>query len=149
MHRRILRVSGAGALVAAVALAVPALAASSGVTHKRVHFTEMDVGAFISKTQTVYKVHNSRAGDGAAVVTGTSATTDKGVEYLIGASVRFRDKFTLSAPSSQGVITVTGSGQFISGTGKLKHVRGSYTFSGTYNTKTGVLDIPVRGTISY
>ena len=124
MQRRILRAAGAGALVASIALAVPALAACGGSTH--VHFTEIGNGALISKTQTVYKVHNSVAGDGAAVVTSTTPTTDKGVGYFGGGSVNFRDAFIkLGAPNSQGIATFTGSGIEAGGTGKFKHIRGT------------------------
>jgi hypothetical protein len=156
MQRRILRAAGAGALVASIALAVAACGGSThmGSTHvagsTHVHFTEIGNGALISKTQTVYKVHNSVAGDGAAVVTSTGPTTDKGVEYFGGGSVNFRDPFIkLGAPNSQGIATLTGSGIEAGGTGKFKHIRGSYTFSGTYNAKTGTSRYTLTGTESY
>ena len=149
MQRRIVRVMGPGAVVAALAIAAPGLAASSGAPHHNVRFTENGVGASISRTQVVYKVHTSVAGNGAAVVTATGATTDTAVVYFVGASSDVRDRFKLGAPNGQGVSTFTGGGHFVGGTGKFKHVRGSFTFSGTYDITAGILRYTESGTTSY
>ena len=146
MDRRTRRLMGAGALVVAIAIAAPALAATTRTAHKRVHFKESLVGASISSSQAVYMLHGSLGGDGAAVSTSTSDTTDTGVAYYVGGSVVFRDTFTISAPSPQGIATITGTGHDFGGTGRFKHIHSSYSFTGTDDTKTGVMTISLEGT---
>jgi hypothetical protein len=149
MNHRIVRIGGAAVLTGAVALAIPTLGVGSGVQHKNVHFTDTGAGAFISKTQSVFQIHDSIVGNGAAVITSTGATTDKGVSYYVGATSKFRDQNKFGKPNAQGIIPFTGSGQDYAGTGKLRNISSHYTFSGTYDPKTNIIHLKVTGTESY
>jgi hypothetical protein len=60
-----------------------------------------------------------------------------------------RDTFTNSLPHANGIITIRGSGHLVRGTGRYKDVRGTYTFSGTLNTKNGRLRVKLTGTESF
>lgn len=115
MDNRKLRVMGVVWLVALAALAIPAIAASSGRAHKHVHFTEHITGAGVSATQSVFKVQDSVAGNGAGTQIATlnsTATggTDKETTYYGDASATSHGTSTLGAPNAQGVATFTGSG---------------------------------------
>ena len=127
------------AAACAVAIAIPA-AAGTTPTHRNVHFTDTVVGAAISPTEAVLKVHDSVVGDGAGVqrITGLTATggTDVTTIYYRGATAVAHDTFKLSAPDANGIITVTGTGKDVSGTGKFRHLRSTYTFTGTFRTPT-------------
>jgi hypothetical protein len=154
MDSRKLRVIGAICLAALAALAIPAFAASSGRPHKHMHFTEHITGAAISTTQSVFKVHDSVAGNGAGtqiVTLNSTATggTDQEKTYYGDATATSHGTFTLGAPNVQGVATLTGSGHDTSGTGKLKRRQSSYTYTGTYNVKTTVYSVTLKGTESY
>ena len=135
------------------AFAIPATAGRTPPRHRNVHFTTTVVGATISSKEAVLKVHDSVAGDGAAVqrITSLTATggTDVTTNYYRGAPAVARDTFTLGAPDANGVIQVTGHGKDVSGTGKFKNLRSTYTFTGTFDSKTGISRIKVTGVESY
>lgn len=151
MSRRKLAFIGLSAVVAA-ALTAPALAAS-GPTHVNVHFTETLTGASISATESTYKVHDSVAGNGAAVQRITNLSANGGTSitkvYYGNAIATSRDTFTLSSPDANGIITITGRGHDVSGTGKLKRIKSTYTFTGTYDSKTTIVHTTLKGTESY
>jgi hypothetical protein len=138
-----------------VAVGIPSVVAAPPhkLKHRNVHFTDVVDGASLSATEAVLKVHDSVAGDGAAVqkITSLSATagTDVTHNYYKNASAVSHDSFTLSAPDADGVISVTGHGKDVSGTGLFRHIRSTYTFTGTFNTKTGINHTEVAGTESY
>jgi hypothetical protein len=152
MHRKILTLVSAAAPVIAGALVIPALALSAGPTHKNVHFTDTIVGASISSTEAVFKDH-STVGNGAGVQKITSLNakggTDTSTVYWGDGTDTTHDTFTFGAPNSQGLITLTGSGHDVSGTGRFKHISSSYTFRGTYDPKTTISRVVLTGTESY
>jgi len=149
MQRRILASTAVAAIAAA--LAIPALASSSG-THKTIHYTESGVGAAISSKQNVYKIHDSVVGNGAFVQTimGSSSKggTDRDVAYYKHGSTVSVDSFTFGKPNAHGQLPFTGSGHDISGTGELKGAHAKYTFSGTFDPKTKVVHFTLKGTES-
>ena len=135
----------AGAIVLSAALVATAGAAKK----KSFHFSDTITGAQISATQAVFKVHDSRLGNGAGVQTVTfsgSAGTDKEITYYGNASAISKGSFTLGAPDANGISTVTGKGQDVGGTGKLKGFKSTYTYSGTFNTKTLIYSVVLKGT---
>lgn len=146
MYRRTVIALTAAALAAAAA--IPALAAS-GAKHKTVHFTETLVGAGINKTQSVYKVHDSVQGNGAAVQTVTSSNSKGGtstvVSYYRHGSTTGTADFKFGTPQN-GVLPLTGSGRTTGGTGSDKGVHSTYTFKGTYDSKTSIVHVTVTGT---
>jgi hypothetical protein len=132
-------------------LAIPALAASGATTHRNVHFTEAEVGAGIGKNRTVYKIHDSVMGNGASVDTTTfnaQVGTSTSVTYYGDAKAYSKDTFTLGKPQT-GLIPFSGSGHHFRGTGKLKGLHSSYTFTGSYDPKTTITHVTVTGTESY
>jgi hypothetical protein len=145
-------VAGAAA-ACAVAIAIPATAARPTPAHRNVHFTDTVVGAAISAKEAVLKVHDSVAGDGAGVQRITSLTPSGGTDvttiYYRGATAVAHDTFTLSAPDANGIITVTGKGKDVSGTGRFRHLRSTYTFTGTFDSKTMISHTKVTGIESY
>jgi hypothetical protein len=137
-------------MIAIASLAIPVLASAAGKRHTRhIQFTSTVVSAGISSTEAVYKVHDSHFGDGAGVqtlqVTGSSGT-DTEMTYYGNATVSANGSFTIGAPDANGIAPVNGSGHDISGTGKAKGVKSTYTYSGTLNTKTGVVSVTLTGT---
>ena len=140
--RRVLLAIGAIAV-----LSVPVIASAAGNRH--VQFTTKVSGAGISATQATYKVHDSHFGDGAGVQTVTvkgSGGTDSEITYYGNAVARSKGTFKIGTPDANGVASLTGSGQDVSGTGKAKGLKSTYTYSGSYNTKTSVFNVTLRGT---
>ena len=153
MYRRIMWATATAALIGAATLAIPSLATRGATTHKNVHFQDTFVGAAISKTQTVYKLHDSVMGNAASVQTTTSSSTTGGTDttitYYGDAKAISKDTYTFGKPNAQGIIPFPGSGHDVRGTGKLKGLHSTYTFRGTYDPKTGIVQGTLKGTESY
>lgn len=143
----------ASAAACAAAAAVPALAAAPRLAHRNVHFTDVVDGAAISAKEAVLKVHDSVAGDGAGVQRITSLTATGGADvttiYYRGATAVAHDTFTFGPADANGVLTVTGHGKDVSGTGLFRRIRSTYTFTGTFDTKTMISHTKVTGVESY
>lgn len=136
------------AALAALALAV-AIPASAGAAPKLKHFTLHLIGAPVSSTQNVYAVQDSRHGPGAAVQTITvngSSGTDTFAVYYKNGSVITHDTFTLGAPDANGIVSITGHGSSVGKSGALKGARATYTFTGTDNSKTNVIQVTANAT---
>jgi hypothetical protein len=137
------------ATLAVLAAGVSATSAAAKTRH-RVALTL--VGAQIGPTESVYEVHGTSRGafvqlfktnsDGTA---GTSTST----LYDGHGTMVSREAFTLSAPDASGLVTITGGGRDVSGTGKYKGIKGTYKFTGTFNTQTTVTSVKVVGTQTY
>jgi hypothetical protein len=135
----------AGAIGLAAVLAATAGAAKAPTFH----FTDTVTGAQISATQAVFKVHDSRLGDGAGVQTvklNGLAGTDREITYYGNGSATSTGSFKLSAPDANGMSTVTGQGHDTGGTGKLKGFKSTYKYAGAFNTKTLLYSITLKGT---
>jgi len=82
-------------------------------------------------------------------VTGTAfplSGTDTATTYCANGVSKTKDKFKLSALNAQGISMITGSGKCVGGTGVHKNETCTYTFNGTYNTKTTVANLKITGT---
>ena len=148
--RRLVLVSGTVAMAAAVAL--PSAFAAPAARHKHVHFTDTIVGAGISANRSVFSIHDSIHGNGAGTQTVTpsgSGGSDAEIIYYGDATASSRGTFAVGTPDANGIATLSGSGHDVSGTGKLRHLSSSYTYTGAINTKTGVFRITLRGTESF
>lgn len=137
-------------IVGAAVLTAAVLAGVAGAAKtKTFHFTEKITGAQISATQAAFKIHDSRLGGGAGVqtvkVSGLGGT-DTETTYYGNASAQSHGSFKLGAPDANGISKVTGQGHDTSGTGKLKGFKSTYTYTGTFNTKSLVYTIVLRGT---
>ncbi len=143
---RKLIVSTAGAAI----LAATVFAGAAGARKtKTFHFTETLTGAQISATEAVFKLHDSRVGNGAGVQTvklNGLAGTDTEIVYYGNASAKSHGSFKIGAPDATGVAKLTGQGQDTGGTGKLKGFRSKYTYTGTFNLKTLVFNATLTGT---
>jgi hypothetical protein len=99
----------------------------------------------------VFKVHDSYSGNGAGVqilkVSG-SKVTDTSVTYYAGGTARSAGTVKVGTANAKDISTLTGSGKDTGGTGTLKGLKGSYTLSGTVNTKTLVYHVTVKGTVT-
>ena len=138
------------AIIAIAGLSIPVVASAAGKRH--VHFTSRVAGAGISTNQAAFKIHDSVFGDGAGVQTVKvkgSGGTDSEITYYGNATARSTGTFTLGKPDANGVASLRGSGHDISGTGKAKGLKSTYTYSGTFNTKTGVFKVTLIGTYTY
>ena len=142
-------------LVIVTGFSAYALAAPKGPTKRA--FTETITGAQISMTglsiEGAFKVTNSLDGTGAGIqdgsITGTtfplsgkSTTTD----YFADGVQKLKETFTLGAPNASGISTLTGNGKCVGGTGVHKKQNCTYTFAGTFNSKTTVDTVKVTGT---
>lgn len=147
------RASAAATVTIFAAALLAASAPATSPSHKNVHFTATVTGAAINSHQGAFKIHDSVSGDGAGVQTilGVSGNrgTDTTTTYYGNASVVTHDTFTLSPPDSHGMITVTGHGHDVRGTGRFKNIRGSYTYKGTYDPRTTRSQVRLSGTESY
>ena len=136
----------------ALALAVAALAfgATAGAKGTRsVKFTDTVVGASITDTQSAMSLHDSRLGNGAAVQTikiTPTGGTDTTVAYFKTGSATSKDTFTIGQADANGNAPLTGTGKDVKGTGKLKGITSTYTFSGTYNINTTRFTVKLVGT---
>ena len=144
MHTRLV------AMVGIAALSVPAVVSAAGKRH--VHFTDTVVGAAISATQSAYKAHDSVFGSGAGVQTvkvSSAGGTDSEITYYGNASANSKGTFKIGTPDANGIAPLTGSGHDVSGTGKAKGLTSTYTYTGTYNTKTGAFKVKLTGTYTF
>ena len=138
------------AIIAIAGLSVPVIASAAGKRH--VHFTTKVVGAEISADQSAYKIHDSHFGNGAGVQTVKvkgSGGSDTEISYYRNATTRSKGTFTLGTPDANGIATLTGSGEDVSGTGKAAGLKSTYTYTGTFNTKTGMFNVTLTGTYTF
>ena len=136
-------------VVGVVVPATVAAAAAGAAKTKTFHFTETITGAQISATQAVFKIHDSRVGNGAGVqvvkLSGLNGS-DTETTYYGSASAKSHGAFKLGTPNATGISTLTGQGHDTGGTGKLKGFKSSYTYTGTFNVKTLVFKTVLKGT---
>jgi hypothetical protein len=132
-------------LVIVAGFSASAFAAPKGPTKRA--FTETLVGKTISSNGTsseeVAKGVSSLDGTCAGIedlsTTGTTfpiSGTGTGTTYCANGVSKTKDKFVLNAPNASGIITYTGSGKCVGGTGVHKKEKCTYTFTGTYDPKT-------------
>ena len=126
---------------------------TAGAAPKAQHITRTLLGAAVSAKENVYDVRGPGGYRGAAVqlaklnATGT-AGTDKVTLFDGKGTILSTDKFTVSKPDANGIITVKGTGHSLSGTGIYKHVNETYSFTGTINTKNGQYKFKLSGTLA-
>jgi hypothetical protein len=116
-------------------------------------WTQTGTGSSISKDgslMVVAAVKNSIDGDGAVVSTvtlnGTNGT-DTATRYQANGVQKFEESFTLGAPDANGLTPYSGNGKCTGpGTGVHKHEQCSYTFTGTLNSATQVVEFSISGT---
>jgi hypothetical protein len=141
------------AVVAAGGLAVAAAAPEAAIA-KSVRFTDKITGIGISATQSVFQAQDSYFGSGAGTqviklnASGTGAT-DKETSYFGNAVLFSKGSAKLGAPNSAGIAPLTGSGHDYAGTGRAKHVTSTYRYTGTYNTRTGLYTVTLKGTYHF
>ena len=139
-----------GVLVAvALSLFVPTVAAAKT---KTIHVKSTLIGAQVSSNENVYDVRGSVRGAAVQFIKENAAGTGgsyTGTAYFGIGTLVSAGTFTNSAPDSNGIVTINGSGRWVRGTGLYKHIRGKFTVSGTLNTKSGQLKIVLVGTETY
>jgi hypothetical protein len=160
-RRRALRV----AAVAAVATAGLVMTAASGTAasshqgasaapKKEKEWTQTGIGASITQSDgsmlLVASVENSLDGDGATVAKITlngSNGTDTATRYTANGVGKFEEEFTLGATDASGMIPYTGRGKCVQGgTGVHKGEKCKYTYTGTLNPSTNVVNFNITGT---
>ena len=142
-----------------VLIALGAVAASQALAASVKHQKVVTVGIVLSRSGnsavSLYKVHSSLYGNGAAVqksklqnstfpIHGTDTVT---TYYSSGASTT-ADKFSIGTLDANGVGKITGTGKCTGGTGIHRHQHCSYKISGTYNSKTSVAHVTALGTVT-
>lgn len=100
----------------------------------------------------MYEVHGTYRGafvqlfkTNSAGTAGTSTST----LYDGHGTMVSREAFTLSAPDASGIVTINGTGRWVSGTGKYKGLKGTNKFTGTFNSQTTVTSVKAVGTQTY
>lgn len=137
------------AVVAAAGLL--AIAAGPVAASTTTHIRAQAVGAEISATQAVFKIHTSAGANGAGVQTikgnsaGTAGTTVV-IIYWGNGTQTVKGPFTLGAPNAQGISSLNGSARAVGGTGAYKGVKENVVFRGTFNTKTLTYKVTFTGT---
>jgi hypothetical protein len=117
-------------------------------------WTQSGTGVSIDQGNGTYlvvaAVKNSLDGDGATVATltlnGTSGT-NTATRYQANGVQKFEETFTLGAADANGLIPYNGSGKCTGpGTGAHKDEKCSYTYTGTLNPATQVVNFDISGT---
>jgi hypothetical protein len=160
-RRQALRVAAISAVATAglVMTAAAGTAASNhqgapGAAKSEKQWTQTGTGASITKDDgsmlLVASVKNSLDGDGAAVANvklNGSSGTDTATRYQANGVVKGEEEFTLGAPDANGMIPITGSGKCVQGgTGVHKGEKCKYTYTGTLNPNTNVVNFNITGT---
>ncbi|HEX5192648.1 MAG TPA: hypothetical protein VFW09_07580 [Solirubrobacteraceae bacterium] len=149
--RRMLTMSTVGL---AAALALPSVAVGAPTTR---HFTEVEAGARLSthgkRYEDVYKIKRSPDGVGTvirdSVLSGNTfpaSGTAQAISYFKDGRLRSTESFTLGIPRADGVGTITGSGKCTRGSKAHRLETCNYKFSGTYDLRTGITQITLKGT---
>jgi|SoiMethySBSTD1v2_1073268.scaffolds.fasta_scaffold270898_2 hypothetical protein len=140
------------AAIAALAVLATGVSATTAVAKTRHRVALTAVGAQIGPGESVYEVHGTARGalvqlfkTNADATAGTSTSTFYDGQGTIVA----RQAFTLSPPDPSGIITITGTLRYASGTGKYKGITGKATLTGTFNTQTTVTSVKIVGTQIY
>jgi hypothetical protein len=151
MRRAVVEAVGTIGLVILTGLSAYAVAAPTGPTKHA--FTETLTGATISANESAYKVVSSLDGTGAAIqhvsLSGTTfPLSGKLTEttYFADGVAKAKGTFKLSALFENGLSTITGSGKCVGGTRVHKKATCTFTFKGTYNSKTTIAVVQVIGT---
>jgi hypothetical protein len=151
MRRAVVAVAGTIGLVIVTGLSAYAVAAPKGPTKRALSQTL--TGATISANESALKVVSSLDGTGAALqhvsVTGkTFPLSGKLTEtiYFADGVAKAKGTFKLSALDANAISTITGSGKCVSGTRVHKAEKCTFTFTGTYNSKTTITKVKVIGT---
>jgi hypothetical protein len=148
MRRAIIGATAAATLALAAGFSSAALASTTNARH--VTFTFL--GASVRSNENVYDVRGAGFRGAAIQIVKVNkagtAGTDTATTYSGQGTIVSADSFTLT-PGTNGVVNITGSGHFVRGTGKYAHVSGHYTFAGTDNTTTHVIQVKATGTESY
>jgi hypothetical protein len=120
---------------------------------RTIEWTQTGIGAVINQNGSlllVAAVTNSVEGEGAAVAKDVTISGNHGTQtttrYGPKGTVVGDEEFTLGAPGPDGMIPITGSGECVKGTGKYKHDKCTYTFTGTQNPQTNVVSFEITGT---
>ena len=142
-------------LVAVAGFSAYAVAAPKG--HARRAFSATFVGAEISSnggsSEEVLKVVSRLDGTCAAIAENSLAGTSFPVHGTETTTIYCADgvwetklNFVLNAPDASGILTYTGSGKCVGGTGVHKQEKCTYTFTGMFNEKTKVDKAKLTGT---
>jgi hypothetical protein len=140
------------AALAALAVLAAGVSTTTAAAKTRHRVAWSLVGAAIGPTELVYEVHGTSRGalvqlvkNNAAGTAGTSSSTF----YDGQGTMVSREAYTLSGPDASGIVSITGTGRWVSGTGKYKGLKGTNKFTGTFNSQTTVTSVKVVGTQTY
>ena len=140
------------AALAAIAVLTAGVSVTTAAAKTRHRVALTLVGAQVGPGELVYDVHGTARGalvqlskTNSTATAGTSTSTF----YDGQGTIVSRQAYTLSPPDASGIITITGSGRDVSGTGKYKGVKGTYRFTGTFNSQTTVTSVKAVGTQTY
>ena len=137
------------AIVAAAGLV--AIVGGQAAASTTIHVHGQIVGAAISGTQNVFKIHLSPGGNGAGVQTvkiNSTATggTSTAIVYWGNGTQSLAGPFAIGTPNAKGISTLTGSAHVVAGTGAYKGVKETIKVNGTINIKTFVFNASLAGT---
>jgi hypothetical protein len=138
----------------AVALAVPAGAGAAPTTK---HFSEVESGVRLSthgaRFEDVYKIKRGPDGVGTVIRDGKlsgdtfpASGTAQAISYFEDGRLRSTESFTLGVPRTDGVGTITGTGTCTKGSEAHRLETCKYKFAGTYDLRTGITQITLKGT---
>lgn len=130
---------------------------ASGTLHVGAPFTETDteslVGAGKTKTFAVV-LRNSVAGRGAgefvATKTGNPSISNvTGTEYYTCGTIKVAATMRYGKRGANGAVRLTGDGSLTGGTGNYKDIKGTFTITGSYSTKTNRGTFTLKGAATY
>ena len=141
-------------MTAASGTAASSYQGASAAAKSEKQWTQTGIGSSITKDDgsmlVVASVENSLDGDGAVVAKVTlngNAGTNTSTRYDSNGIGKYEEEFTLGATDASGMIPYTGSGKCVQGgTGVHKGEKCKYTYTGTLNPNTNVVNFNITGT---
>ena len=135
----------------AAAAGLVAIVAGQAAASTTIHVHGQVVGAAISGTQDVFKIHASTGANGAGVQTvkinsaGTGGTS-MAIVYWGNGTQTLKGPFKLGTPNAKGISSLTGSAHSVGGTGAYAGVKEKFTLQGTFNLKALTYTATFAGT---
>ena len=155
MRRALVAAVGTIGLLIVTGFSASAVAAPKGPAKHG--YTATILGAVVSEQgtsfETVYKETNSVDGTGAGIEDGSFTGTTLPLsgngtitDYFADGVLKAKETFKLGAPNASSIAAITGSGKCVGGTRVHRNQKCTYTFRGTENVKTLIINVKVTGT---
>jgi hypothetical protein len=130
---------------------------ANGTLHVGADFTETDRSALVdigNRDRFAVLLNSSVAGEGAgqlvASKTGNPSTANlTGTDYYACGTIRVAATVRYGKRGANGLTRLTGNGTLAGGTGNYQGIKGTFTVTGAYNTRTNRGTLVLKGSATY